>query len=547
MMNKELSEYLFKDINTIPKDMEGKYPKRTLKENAMVTRLGPSPTGFIHIGNLYSAFICYVMAKQSDGVFYLRIEDTDSKREVEGAADLIIDALNSFDITYDEGYEKGGDYGPYKQSMRTSIYQTYVKSLIEQGLAYPCFMTEEELTQIREEQEIEKLKIGIYGHYALDRNLSNEEVMTKIKQGEDYVIRLKSPGNNNTEIELDDAVKGRIKMPENELDIVLLKKDGTPTYHLAHVIDDHLMRTTHVIRGDEWVSSFPVHYQLTNLLGFDLPVYAHIAPLTKKENGNVRKLSKRKDPEFAVSYYEATGIPVEAIHLYFATLSNTNFEEWYNENPDKEIKDFTFTFDKMPVGGTLFDLEKLTSISKIYLSRLSAEEIYHNALLFTKQFDPEYHELLTNNKERMIQFLNIEKDGPRPRKDIATYHDIKTEFSYAIDSVFFETGFDELDKNDEYDTDLMEEYFKHFDETLSKDEWFEQAKEFALKHGYTTPKEYKKNPDEFKGHIGNFCEMIRVSVTGRKQTPDLYSILVILGKENILKRFELFKETLLKK
>ena len=434
----ELAELLFPNITKTREEYENMYPERNLPEGTMVTRYGPSPTGSVHLGNLFSAFCDMVYAKQSKGVFFLRIEDTDQKRAVEGGIENITGVLKGFDITPTEGYSFGGEYGPYKQSERTEIYQTYVKDLIKQGLAYPCFMTEEEQNNIKEEQAINKTKIGIYGMYAVDRDLSLEEVKEKLANNEEYVIRLKSPGDPNKQIEVVDCIKGKMKFPEHDMDTVLLKKDGTPTYHFAHVVDDHLMHTTHVIRGDEWVSSLPLHIQLFEILGFKPPKYAHIAPITIKdsETGTIRKLSKRKDPWAGAKFYEESGIPIEALHLYLATIANTNFEEWYLNNQDKTIDDFEFSFDKQAIGGTSFDEAKLNNLCKTYFSRKSGEEVYNETLIYTEKFDKDYNKLLKENKEDMIQFLSIEKDGPRPRKDIAKYSDVKEEFSYAIDSMF---------------------------------------------------------------------------------------------------------------
>ena len=423
----ELADLLFPNLEHDRDYYEKLYPERNLKEGAMVTRYAPSPTGNVHLGNLLSAFADMVYARQSGGSFFLRIEDTDQKRMIEGGIENITGVLHDFDILPNEGYSFGGDYAPYIQSERTEIYQTYVKDLIVQGYAYPCFMTEEEIEAIREEQEINKTKIGIYGVYAVDRDLSLEEVKEKLANHEEYVIRLKSPGDGNKEIEVIDCIKGKMKFPEHNVDTVLLKKDGTPTYHLAHAIDDHLMHTTHVIRGDEWVSSLPLHIQLFELLGFQPVQYVHIAPITIKdqETGNIRKISKRKDPWFGVAYYDENGIPIEALHLYLATITNTNFEEWYLNNPDKTIFDFTFSFDKQAVGGTSFDEAKLTNLCKTYFSRKSGEEVYEETLSWALKHDSEYAELLLGNKEAMIQFLSIEKDGPRPRKDISKYSEVK--------------------------------------------------------------------------------------------------------------------------
>ncbi len=539
----ELAELLFPNIKKTRNYYENLYPERDLPDGAMVTRFGPSPTGFVHMGSLFSAFIDSVFAKQSHGKFFLRIEDTDQKRSVENGTEGIFNDLNAFNIVPDESEIVGGKYGPYIQSERTEIYQTYVKDLIIQGLAYPCFMSEEEIAQIREEQEINKTKLGIYGHYAVDRDLSFDEIKERLSNNQEYVIRLKSPGNSSNTIEIGDCIKGKMKFPEHDMDTVLLKKDGTPTYHFAHAIDDHLMHTTHVIRGDEWVSSLPLHIQLFDILGFKLPQYAHVAPITKKEDGTIRKLSKRKDPEAKVSYYEEVGIPIDAVKLYLATILNSNFEEWYLNNSEKNIDDFTFSFDKMAIGGTLFDLDKLNNISKTYFSRKSGEDVYGETLAYTEKFDPDYHKLLVDNKDDMIKFLSIEKDGERPRKDIAKYSDVKEEFSYAIDNMFEKENYSKYDGTKIYDVNLIKEYLEELDLTSTNDEWFAGIKKFAINHGYAaSPKEFKKNPEEFKGHVGDLCEALRVMITGRTKSPDLFSIMKILGKDKINNRVELYKK-----
>lgn len=541
----ELANLLFPNLEHDREYYEKLYPERDLVEGAMVTRFGPSPTGFVHMGSLFGSFIDSIYARQSNGVFYLRIEDTDQKRSVENGIEGIFSDLDSFDIIPDESTKAGGKYGPYIQSERVEIYQTYVKDLIVKGLAYPCFMTEEELANIREEQEINKVRTGVYGIYAVDRDLSLSEIKEKINNNEEYVIRLKSPGNPNKIIEVEDCIKGKIKFPESDEDFVLLKKDGIPTYHFAHAVDDHLMHTTHVIRGDEWVSSLPKHLQLFNVLGFKAPKFCHHAPITKKdeETGTIRKLSKRKDPEAAVSYYDKVGIPIDAVKLYLATILNSNFEEWYLENSDKSYKDFKFTFEKMAVGGTAFDIEKLMNLSKTYFSRKSGEEVYNETLEYAKKYDEEYAKLLEENESDMIKFLSIEKDGPRPRKDIAKYSDVKEEFSYAIDTMFEQEKFSKLDTDKTYDIELVEDYINNYlDTNVTNEEWFSKVKEFATKNGYAAnPKDYKKNPDGYKGHVGDICEAIRVMVTGRRQSPDLFSIMKILGKDRIIKRIELYK------
>ncbi len=543
---KELAELLFPNIKHDRAYYENMYPERDLADGAMVTRYGPSPTGSVHLGNLFSAFCDMIYARQSNGVFFLRIEDTDQKRMVEGGIENITGVLKGFNILPTEGYSFGGNYGSYQQSERTEIYQTYVKDLIENGLAYPCFMTEEEQNEIKEEQAINKMKIGIYGVYAVDRDLSLDEVKEHLNNNEEYVIRLKSPGNAKNQIEVVDCIKGKIKFPEHDVDTVLLKKDGTPTYHFAHAIDDHLMHTTHVIRGDEWVSSLPLHYQLFQILGFSPVKYAHIAPITikDKETGTIRKLSKRKDPWAGAKYYEESGIPIEALHLYLATIANTNFEEWYLQNQDKSIKDFTFTFEKMAIGGTSFDEDKFNNICKTYFSRKNGKEVYEETLEWAKKYDKEYATLLEENKELMINFLSIEKDGPRPRKDISKYSDVKEEFAYAIDKMFEEENYSKFDGEKTYDISLIEDYVNNYlDLDCTNEEWFNKVKEFAISNGFAgSPKEYKKNPEEYKGHVGDICEALRVMVTGRLKSPDLFSIMKILGKENVLKRISLYKK-----
>lgn len=540
----ELAEILFPHITRTRDEFEQKYPERNLKEGAKVTRFAPSPTGFMHMGGLESAFLDYIFAKQSDGIFFLRLEDTDQERYVEGATDLIKSSLETFDIMPDEGAITGGAYGPYTQSERKEIYQTYIKDLIKNGLAYPCFMTKEELQEIREGQELRKEPIGVYGHYAVDRDLSLEEIKEHLKNNDDYVIRIKSPGDMSKQVTLHDLIKGDITMPENVIDEVIMKKDGLPTYHFAHVIDDHLMHTTVVIRGDEWVPSYPKHLQLFQLMGFKLPKYAHYAPLTKKENGNIRKLSKRKDPEFSVSYYDEAGIPSEGVKLFLSTIINTNFEEWYLQNSDKSYLDFQFSFKKMPTGGTLFDTEKLNNICRTYFSRISASNIYEDSLAYFKKYDEEFYNIMVTNKDRLIEFLDIERNGKRPRKDIATYKDVKSESMYMFNEYFYkdkEETYKEIDKAS-IDVELLHKYLEVFDEHDDNDTWYSKIQNLATENNYApSTKEYKASPESYKGHIGNICEMIRHVVTGKNQTPNLSNILSILGKEEISKRISFFE------
>lgn len=527
-----LADLLFPNVSSDISYYENLYTERF---NKFVTRFAPSPTGFLHIGSLYTAYISSIMAKQNDGIMLLRIEDTDAKREVIDANKLIVRDLNNFNINIDEGIDSG-NYGPYIQSKRVNIYHTYVKYLIEKGLAYPCFLTEEEISDIRKHQEINKEHIGIYGKYACYRDLSLEEIKKKLKSNTNYVIRLKSPGNFDERFTFEDLIKGKIEFPSNDLDIVLLKSDMVPTYHLAHVIDDHLMRVTHVIRGEEWLSSLPIHYQLFRIFNFKIPKYAHISPLTKKEGNTVRKLSKRKDKECLVSYYEEVGIPDEVIKIYFNTLINADYESWYNSKSDNEFK---FTFKKMPVGGSLFDYDKLINISKTYFSRLTAKELLDKVLEYYKKYDIDFYNTLSKNLDYSINILSIERNIKKPRKDISSYSNIKSYFWYFFDEYFYK-----LNRWNEYeniDNNLLEKYIECYDYKDDKDTWYTRLKEFASKNGYSpSVKEYNDNPNSYKGHIGDVCESIRVALTSLRETPDIYEIMQVMGYDKVIKRINEF-------
>lgn len=542
MTNKEFADYLFPNI----KDWtyyEEKYPKRRLKEGTMVTRFAPSPTGFVHMGSLYAAFISNQFARQTDGIFYLRIEDTDQKRMVENGIRGILNDLQAYQFDIKEDPIQGGEYGPYIQSERKEIYHAYVKHLLEEGHAYPCFLKEAELEHMRKEQETLKKRIGCYGEYAKYRNLDLQEAKQKIENQEPYVIRLRSTGNFNKKVLLEDCIKGTIEFPENDMDIVLLKKDGLPTYHFAHAIDDHLMHTTHVIRGDEWLSSYPIHYELFSKLGFDLPKYAHLAPLTKKEeNGNIRKLSKRYDPECSITYYEEEGIPKQAVKLYLATIMNSNFEEWYEEH--QEIDDFTFEFSKMAIGGSLFDLQKLTSLSKIYLSRVSANQLYEEAIFYMKKYNQEFYELLRKYPDYSIALFNIERNIERPRMDLSCYKEIPFYYGYMYDEIFYQTNpYQNVTK--EYDIQILISYVSCYEETDTEEIWMQKLKEMTETLGYASNmKAYKNNPSNYKGSLKDVCEVIRVALTGRNQTPNLYDLLKLLGKEKMKQRFQFFIDTI---
>ena len=549
MTNKEFAEFLLPGVKHTWQEYEEMYPERDLKEGAIVTRLAPSPTGFVHIGALLVSFIAQRFSKQTDGVFFLRIEDTDTERSIESGVQKIIRDLNDFGIEFDEGMTSDttekGKYGPYKQSERKDIYWAYAKKLIEKDLAYPSFATKEELDTIRETQEKSKQRIGYYGRWAKDRFIPKEEAVERIKNGEKFVIRLKSPGDFYKTIVVNDLIKGKIEMPENDIDEVIIKNDGLPTYHFAHAIDDHLMHTTHVIRGDEWVSSTNKHIQFFNVLGFKVPKYAHIAPFVKvdESTGNKRKLSKRKDPEAAVSFYHEKGVPVEAVMIYLATVANSNFEAWFDCNKDAKIEDFKFEFKKIgSSGGALFDLDKLMNISKNYLSKLTKDEIYDRVLNYSKEFDTEFYDLLVKYEDYSKSIFNIEREQKKPRKDYATYADAKKQIWYMYDELFdkyFENyDFGKITDKEEIKNIINTYIYEYYDENDDKDTWFNKIKELSEKLGYAgNMKEYKENPDAFKGNVADVSTVIRVALTSSSMTPDLYELLRLMGKDRIKERF----------
>ena len=548
MSNKELAELMFPNVDKTIEYYENLYPERNLPEGAVVSRFAPSPTGFVHMGSLFASFIERKVPKETGGVFYLRIEDTDGKRTVENGVQGIIDDLRNFDIEIDEGMisetEWKGEYGPYIQSERKEIYNTYAKHLVEEGLAYPCFCTQEEIDEIRKIQEMNKERIGYYGSYAKCRFLSNEERAERIKRGDPYIVRLASPGDFNRKVELNDLVRGKIEFPENDLDIVLIKSDGLPLYHFAHVIDDHLMRTTHVLRGEEWIPSTPIHLQLFKILGFKAPKYAHLGVVMKiDEDGTRRKLSKRKDPEAAVSYYHEQGIPVEAVKLYLMTIANSNFEEWWNQNQNLSYNDFKFDFKKMSVSGSLFDLEKLLNISRSYISRMKAYEVYDKTLEWAKEFDTEFADIIETNKDYTTSILNIEREQKKPRKDYESFSSIKGYIWYMFDEYF--TGDLNYDWQKITDKDeikkILTAYIDKYDESDDKDTWFNKVKEVTEELGYCTDmKAYKENPEAYPGNVADVSTVIRVALTTSSQTPDLYELLRLIGKDRIKERFNKF-------
>ena len=541
MERKDLANLIFPDAKDYTY-YEEKYVARSLPEGAVVTRFAPSPTGFVHIGGIYQSLIARLMTKDQ-GVFFVRIEDTDQKREVEGGTKQIIDALYDFDLAPNEYVDENdvdhGEYGPYKQSLRKEIYHSYAKKLLEEGNAYPCFCSPEDLDAIRNDQEKAKERTGYYGKWTKCRNMPVDMAIERIKNGDPYIVRFKSPGNPDKKIKHKDVIKGAVDFPENDQDIVIIKSDGLPTYHFAHAVDDHLMQTNLVIRGDEWLASVPLHLQLFYVLGFKSPKYAHIAPMMKVDGEGKRKLSKRKDPESAVGYYKEEGIPKQSVLEYLMNIANSNFEIWRKQNQDKSMYEFDFDIKKMGVSGALFDMVKMLDVSKNVISRYTAEEVYDASLTWAKEYDEELAAML-ENKEYALKVLSIERGNAKPRKDIAKWSDVKNIIYYMYPEKFDKNGEFEYQKVTEKEEieKIVKTYFeKYYDENDDKQVWFNKMKDLAEEMGYCREvKEYKANPDAYKGHVGDISTVIRVKLTGRSNTPDLYEIMQVLEKEELLRR-----------
>lgn len=537
---KKLAELLFANISKTPEYYENLYPERDLKEGARVTRFAPSPTGFLHFGNLFTCFISYITAKSTGGVFYVRVEDTDQKRKIDGAVDVMLRGLADFGIEPEEGVvgekEERGNYGPYYQSQRKEIYQTFAKKLVEEGFAYPCFCTAEELDELRASQENEDTK-GYYGKYAKCRDLTFEEVKEKLDAGMPWTLRLRSPGAVDKKCVFEDMIKGKIEMPQNIQDIVLLKSDGIPTYHFASIVDDHLMRTTHIVRGDEWISSCPIHIQLNRILGFRTPKYVHVATIMKNEGEGKRKLSKRKDPEAAVSYYSEQGYPAASVNEYIMTLANSNFEDWRRANKNEDIFKFPFNIKKMSVSGALFDIVKLNDISKNVISQMDCDEVYTLSYEWAKKYNKKLAALYEQNEDRAKAILNIDRENKKPRKDIAKWSDIPDYISYMFDETFVPCYDLCGNATPQLAADVLEIYKNIVDLSDDKDEWFGRMKNMCEKVGCTpNVKEFKQDPDAFRGHVGDVSTIIRVALTGRTNTPDLYEITRLLGKDRVVDR-----------
>ena len=542
-----LADLLFPNVTETPDEVQARFPKRELPEGAVVTRMAPSPTGFVHLGNLVQGMISERMAHQSGGVLFLRVEDTDAKREVPGAVEVLINSLEHYNIKFDEGATIDGDnglYGPYRQRQRASIYHVFAKKLVSEGKAYPCFCTEEELTAMREQQEAAKENFGYYGKYAIWRDRSIEDIKAQIDAGNPWVLRFKSEGSIENQFKFDDLVKGKLTITENDIDNVLLKSDGIPTYHFAHAVDDELMRTTHVVRGDEWLPSLPFHIQLFKALGFKLPKYVHIGPLMKMDGNSKRKLSKRKDPELALTFYKAAGFPVQAMREYLMTVLNSNFEDWRRANPDADIEAFKFSPKKLNPAGSLFDYAKLVDVSKNVISRMDAETVYALLTEWANEFDADFGAKLSADPAFATSILAIGRGGKKPRKDLSTWADAKEYMGFFYDEYLEAPVFDEKFSKETV-AEALNRFLQKFDINDDSNTWFGKVKEITEDMGFTTDmKAYKADPSAFKGTVADISTMIRQAVTGKTNSPDLYTVMQILGYDRTVERIKAVMENL---
>ena len=541
MDHQALADLLFPNVTETPQSLEEKFPPRQLPEGAVVTRMAPSPTGFVHLGNLVQGLTSERMAHQSGGVLFLRVEDTDAKREVPGAVEVLINTLKHYGISFDEGATIDGDngnYGPYRQRQRAEIYHVYAKKLVSEGQAYPCFCTEEQLAAMREQQEANKETTGYYGRYAMWRDRSMEEIQAELDAGHSWVLRFRSTGSIENQFKFDDLVKGKLTITENDVDHVLLKSDGIPTYHFAHAVDDHLMRTTHVVRGDEWLPTLPFHIQLFKALGFKLPKYVHIGPLMKMDGTSKRKLSKRKDPELALTYYKAEGFPVEAVYEYIMTLLNSNFEDWRRANADAAADTFRFNAKKLNPAGSLFDYAKLTDVSKNVISRMDARKVYTLLVEWAEEFDADFAEKLKADPAFATAILAIGRGGKKPRKDLAVWKDAKPYMGFFYDEYLEKPVFDQkFDKAVVAET--LNRFLEKFDITDDSNAWFNKVKEITTNMGFTTDmKAYKADPTAYPGTVADISTFIRQAVTGKTNSPDLYTVMQILGYERTVARIQ---------
>ena len=544
---KALAELLFPNVTETPDEVEARFPARNLPEGAVVSRMAPSPTGFVHLGNLVQGTISERMSHQSNGVLFLRVEDTDAKREVPGAVEVLIDTLKHYGIQFDEGATHDGDngiYGPYRQRQRAAIYHVFAKKLVEEGQAYPCFCTEEELTAMREKQEAQKVNFGYYGEFAMWRDRSIEDIQAQLDAGNPWVLRFRSTGCLENQFKFDDLVKGKLTITENDIDHVLLKSDGIPTYHFAHAVDDHLMHTTHVVRGDEWMATLPFHIQLFKALGFKLPKYVHIGPLMKMDGTSKRKLSKRKDPELALTYYKAEGFPIAAVREYIMTILNSNFEDWRRANPDADLDDFKFSPKKLNPAGSLFDYAKLTDVSKNVISKMSAETVYTLLTDWAKEFDADFGDKLAADAEFATKILAIGRGGKKPRKDLAVWKDAKDYMGFFYDEYLEKPVFNEKFSSETVKTALLK-FLEKFDIADDSGVWFDKVKEITTEMGFTTDmKAYKADPDAFPGTVADISTFVRQAVTGKTNSPDLYTVMQILGYDRTVARIRAVIDTL---
>ena len=542
-----LAGLLFPDVTDTPEILEERYPLRQLPEGAVVTRMAPSPTGFVHLGNLVMGLTAERMAHQSGGVLFLRVEDTDAKREVPGAVEVLINTLKHYGISFDEGATIDGDagnYGPYRQRQRAAIYHVYAKKLVEEGMAYPCFCTEQELAGMRASQEASKENFGYYGKYALWRDRSLEDIRAQLAAGNPWVLRFRSTGSIENQFKYEDLVKGKLTITENDIDHVLLKSDGIPTYHFAHAVDDHLMRTTHVVRGDEWLATLPFHIQLFKALGFRLPKYVHIGPLMKMDGASKRKLSKRKDPELALTFYKSEGFPVEAVYEYIMTVLNSNFEDWRRANPTAPVDDFKFSPKKLNPAGSLFDYAKLTDVSKNEIAKMDAEKVYTLLTEWAQEFDPEFGEKLTAQPDYAKAILAIGRGGKKPRKDMATWKEAKPYMGFFYDCYLEQPAFDPKFSRETV-TAALQKFLDRFDIADDSGLWFDKVKAITEEMGFTTDmKAYKADPDAFPGTVADVSTFIRQAVTGKTNSPDLYTVMQILGYDRTVARIRAVMENL---
>ena len=541
MDTKALANLLFPDVTDTPEMMEARFPQRNAPEGAVITRMAPSPTGFVHLGNLVQGLTSERMAHQSGGVLFLRVEDTDAKREVPGAVEVLIDTLKHYGIHFDEGATMDGDlgdYGPYRQRQRAHIYHVYAKKLVLDGMAYPCFCTEEELNTMREKQEANKETTGYYGSYAIWRDRPLEEIKDHLDAGDPWVLRFRSTGDISRQFKFNDLVKGELTITENNVDHVLLKSDGIPTYHFAHAVDDHLMRTTHVVRGDEWLPTLPFHIQLFQALGFKLPKYVHIGPLMKMDGASKRKLSKRKDPELALTYYKAEGFPVQAVYEYIMTLLNSNYEDWRRANPDAPATDFKFSPKKLNPAGNLFDYAKLCDVSKNVIARMDAQQVYDLLVEYTEEFDKDFANALTADPDYAKAILAIGRGGKKPRKDLATWKEAKPYMGFFYDQYLQVPVFDEKFSPALIKT-VLEKYLAAYDFADDSNTWFNKVKSITEEIGFTTDmKAYKADPSAFPGTVADVSTMIRLAITGKTNSPDLYTVTQILGHDRTVSRVQ---------